>query len=198
MKRLLIALLLLFPGVAQAQTDPQEASRFIAELSDRAVEVLRDQSMDLTARETKLRQIVGNSFSVRVIGRFVLAEYWESASIAEQEEYLDLFSDYMLQTYTRRLGGYSGQTLQVNGAQKHRERDAVVDTTILQEGGENIGVRWLVRQTDQGLRVLDVILDGKSLALTQRREFGTILARENMAGLLQLLQLKVSQFSAES
>jgi phospholipid transport system substrate-binding protein len=198
LKRLLITLCLLFPFAAQAQTDPDEARAFIAELSASAVEVLRDQSMDLAAREVRLREIVGDSFSVGVIGRFVLADHWDNATEGEREEYLELFSEYMLQTYTRRLGGYSGQTLQVNGATTHRERDAVVDTTILQDGAENIGIKWLVRQTDAGLRVLDVILDGKSLARTQRREFQNILAREEMAGLLQLLRLKVSQYTVES
>lgn len=198
MKSLLFALLLLLPFAAQAQTDPDEARAFIADLSEQAVEVLRDQSMDLEAREAKLRDLVGNSFNVNVIGRFVLDEYWETATAEERDEYLSLFSDYMLQTYTRRLGGYSGQTLRIDGAQRHRDRDAVVDSTILQDGSDNIGIKWLVRRTSEGLRVLDVIMDGKSLALTQRREFSAILAREEMAGLLQLLRLKVSKYSVES
>ena len=72
----------------------------------------------------------------------------------------------------------------------------------MQEGSDNIDVKWLVRDGDsdssKGMRILDVIVDGKSLALAQRKEFTNIIAREKMSGLLNLLRLKVSKYSAQS
>lgn len=199
MPRMLAAVFVLFlyPATAQAETPPDEAAAFIEGLGDRAVEVLQDQSISLEEREAKLRGIVADSFEVREIGRFVLDKAWGRANEEERSEYLDLFSDYVLQTYTKRLGGYSGQTLKIDDSKVYRERLALVSTTVVQEGGENIKVDWLVRKRNGAIRILDVVIDGKSMTLTQKREFASIIAREDIGGLLQLLRLKVSKYSAQ-
>ena len=194
----LIFAFLLFPVVAFAQTEPERAAKFIENLGQRAVDVLRDQSITLEERESKLRGIVHESFDVDVIGRFVLAEFWKTSDAEERDEFLTLFSDYVLQTYSQRLGGYSGQTLRIDDSRSHRDKDAVVETTIIQDGTDPTTVSWLVRNTDNGLRILDVIVEGKSLALAQKKEFASILAREKMPGLLQLLRLKTSKYSVQS
>ena len=194
----LIFAFLLFPVVAFAQTEPERAAEFIENLGQRAVDVLRDQSITLEERESKLRGIVHESFDVEVIGRFVLAEFWKTSDAEERDEFLTLFSDYVLQTYSQRLGGYSGQTLHIDDSRSHRDKDAVVETTIIQDGTDPTTVSWLVRNTENGLRILDVIVEGKSLALAQKKEFASILAREKMPGLLQLLRLKTSKYSVQS
>ena len=194
--------LFLFPSVASAQTDPQAAARFISELGDKAVEVLQDQSTTLESREERLRGIVAESLDISTIGEFAVGKSWDRASQDEKEEYMELFSVYLLQIYTQRLGGYTGQTLQIDSSSAYKGRDAVVETTIVQEGSDNINVKWLVRDSDgdstKGMRILDVIVDGKSLALAQRKEFTNIIAPEKMSGLLNLLRLKVSKYSAQS
>jgi phospholipid transport system substrate-binding protein len=194
--------LFLFPSVASAQTDPDAAARFISKLGDKAVDVLQDQSTSLESREERLRGIVAESLDIKTIGEFAVGKSWDRASDEEKEEYMELFSVYLLQIYTQRLGGYTGQTLQIDASSSYKDRDAVVETTIVQEGSDNIDVKWLVRDGDsdssKGMRILDVIVDGKSLALAQRKEFTNIIAREKMSGLLNLLRLKVSKYSAQS
>jgi len=179
--------------------DPDAAAAFIEAIGEKAVEILRNQDITLEEREAQLRDIVEESFNFRAIGRFALGSAtWDAASEAEQAEYLNLFSTFLLQSYTRRFGGYSGQTLVINEASQHRDRDALVVTTIEQDGAEPTGVTWLVRETSNGPRILDVIIEGTSMALTQKREFESILAREQLAGLLELLRLRITRFSAES
>ncbi|MDW3207461.1 MAG: ABC transporter substrate-binding protein [Alphaproteobacteria bacterium] len=199
MPRMIAAIFALFllPATALAETPPDEAAAFIEGLGDRAVEVLQDQSISLEEREAKLRDIVAGSFEVQEIGRFVLDKAWERASAEERSEYLDLFSNYVLQTYTKRLGGYSGQTLTIEEAKVYRERLALVSTRIVQEGTDDIKIDWLVRKRDNAIRILDVVIDGKSMTLTQKREFASIIAREDIGGLLQLLRLKISKYSAQ-
>ncbi|MDF1750848.1 MAG: ABC transporter substrate-binding protein [Alphaproteobacteria bacterium] len=200
MIRLCIAFFVFFllPAVASAQTDPGAASKFISELSDKAVTILRDQSVSLEAREDKLRKIVSESLDIETIGKFAIDKSWERATQDERDEYLELFSTYILQIYTQRLGGYTGQTLKIDNSTAYKDRDAVVQTTIIQEGSDNMDVKWLVRDSDNDIRILDVIVDGKSLALAQRKEFANIIARDKLSGLINLLRLKVSKYSAQS
>ena len=199
MPRMLAAFFALFlmPATVWAQTPPDAASAFIEGLGARAVEVLQDQTISLEEREAKLRGIVAESFEVQEIGRFVLDKAWGRANEEERSEYLDLFADYVLQTYTKRLGGYSGQTLNIQDSKVYRERLALVSTTIEQQGAEDTKVDWLVRKKDGAIKILDVVIDGKSMTLTQKREFASIIAREDIGGLLQLLRLKISKYSAQ-
>jgi phospholipid transport system substrate-binding protein len=200
MIRLCTAFFILFlcPAIASAQTDPGNAAKFISDLGDKAVEILRDQSSSLEAREAKLREIVANSLDVKAIGEFSVGKAWDRATEEEKDEYMDLFSVYLLQIYTQRLGGYTGQTLKIEESSAYKDRDAVVRTTIVQDGSDNMEVKWLVRDNEGGMRILDVIVEGKSLALAQRKEFTNIIARDKMSGLLNLLRLKVSKYSAQS
>lgn len=191
-------LILCVPMQVSAQTDPHKAAEFINQLGGEAVEVLRDQSMTLAQREDALSDIVSKNFDVNLIGKYVLGDAWDTASPEQRDEYLDLFTTYVLKNYTQRLGGYSGQTLKIDGSRDYKGRDAVVSTTILQDGGDPINVAWLVRETNQGLRILDVIVGGKSLTLAQKKEFQSVIAREDLTGLLQLLRIKVSKYSVQS
>lgn len=186
------------PVNAAAQADPQEAQKFIKSLGDRAVEILRNQDVSLDQREAELRGVIAESFDVQTIGRFVLGNTWKTASEAQRKQYLSLYQTYTVQTYTQRLGGYSGQTLIIKDATARNETQVLVDTVIEQEGGEPIPIRWLVRSTDKGMRILDVVIDGKSLARAQNREFAAIVAKQKLDGLIQLMQLQISKFSAES
>jgi phospholipid transport system substrate-binding protein len=200
MRRFLILIFafLAVPTVASAQTSPDAAREFVKDLSAQAVVVLSDQSMSLEAREARMRDIVAENVDFRTIGRFVLGDAWKDASNAERDEYLALFRAFLLETYARRFGGYSGQTLRIEEAKPHGEGNAVVQTTILQDGGEDIRVVWLVATVEGALKIRDIVLNGKSMALTQRSDFATIVRREQIGGLLQLLRLRVSKFSAQS
>lgn len=189
---------LFLPLSAAAQADPDEARSFITSLGDKAVEILRNQDVSLDAREAELRAVVAESFDVQTIGRFVLGDAWKTASEAERADYLALYEDYTVQTYTQRLGGYSGQTLTIKDAKARNERQVVVDTVIEQDGAEDIPIRWLVLATNDGMRILDVVIDGSSLARAQRKEFAAIVAKQKLGGLLQLMRLQVSKFAAQS
>lgn len=200
MRRMAMAILfsVLLPFSAYAQADPQEARDFIASLGEKAVEILSNQNISLEEREAELREVVAKSFDVRTVGRFVLGNAWKQASESQREDYLLLYEDYTVQTYTQRLGGYSRQTLTIKDAKIHNETQSIVDTVIQQDGAEDIRVRWLVRSTDNGPRILDIVINGTSLARAQRTEFQAIIAEQDFEGLLQLMRLQVSKFSAQS
>lgn len=194
---LLFAFLAL-PTVAMAQTSPDDARTFVKQISAKAVVVLSDQSMSLEAREAEMRSIVAENVDFKTIARFVLGDSWKQASEGERTEYLKLFRAFLLETYARRFGGYSGQTLRIDSSKPHGKKSAAVETTILQDGGDNMRVVWLVADVEGEIKIRDIVLNGKSMAVTQRSDFAAIIQRDKIAGLLQLLRLRVSKFSAQS
>ena len=182
---------------AVAATSPAEAKKFIQNLGDQAVKALSDKSIPLSQREAEIRALLKKNFDLQTIGRFVLSRYWRQATADQRSEYMSLFTEYVLRTYARRLGAYGNETFTITSSRPLGSRDAIVDTQIQQQsGGQPITAGWRVRDTDNKYKIIDVVVEGVSMAATQRSEFESIVQRQGISGLIETLRAKVSAFSA--
>ncbi|MEQ8246988.1 MAG: ABC transporter substrate-binding protein [Alphaproteobacteria bacterium] len=190
-----IVAVLIVSGAAPAKAQPS-ASQFIAELGQQAIVILQSTSGSLEQREQQFRQVLAQNFDVPFIGRFVLGQSWRRATPDQQADYLALFEDFLVLTYSRRLGGYAGERLAVVGERAAGERDTVVRTLIDRAGGPPIDADWRVRATEAGFKIIDVEVAGVSMALTQRSEFASVVTRNGVNGLIEVLRARASKLSA--
>jgi phospholipid transport system substrate-binding protein len=172
------------------------AAQFIHTLGNQAIGALQSPNLTLAQREAQFRGLLAQGFDLRFIGRFVLGKHWREASPGEKSDYLALFSEYVLQTYSSRLGGYAGETLTVKGARQASEKDIVVQTQIDRPSGPPILAEWRVRVKDGQYRIIDVAVEGISMAVTQRSEFSAVVKRNGIPGLLALLRARTTKISA--
>src|SRR5919199_2766650 len=133
---LLTGLLTAAPKVAAAQ----DARAFVANLGNQAIQVL-GPSVSPAQRVARFRQLFQNDFDVPGIGQFVLGRYWRTASPQEQQEFLRLFQEYVVQAYSARLGEYGGAPFRVTGSRQAGD-EIVVTSEILRPGGSPIQVDW--------------------------------------------------------
>ncbi len=169
-----------------------DAARFIQRLGDQAIGVLRASDLTLEQRESRFRCLLSQGFDLSFIGRFVLDKYWRLATPEQQGDYLALFSEYVLQTNSARLGGYAGETMTVVGARQASEKDVVVRTQIDRPSGPPITTAWRVRTTGGRYRIIDVMVEGISMAMTQRSVFASVVQRDGIEGLLAVLRLRTT------
>ena len=181
-------------GTAQAAVN--DAARFINQLGNQAIAALRAPGLTLEQRESQFRGLLAEGFDLRFIGRFVLGKYWRMATPAQRNDYLALFSEYVLQTYAARLGGYAGQSLTVIDARQASEKDVVVRTNIERPSAPPIVAEWRVRTTDGRFRIIDVAVEGISMAVTQRSEFASVVQRDGIDGLLTILRARTTKLPA--
>lgn len=193
--------LLLFPfAPARAEASAQQvqgAARFIAWLGDQAIAVLRSDKGDLEQREAAFRRLLAQGFDVPFIGRFVLGRHWRQASPEQRHDYIALFGEFLLKTYSRRLGGYAGESLVVAGARPAGSQDIIVQTRIERPSGPPILAEWRVRVIEGQYKIIDVAVEGVSMALTQRSEFAAVVQNHGMDGLLQALRLRTQTYAAK-
>jgi len=178
-------------AVAQkAQADTEE---FIASLGDRALQVLVVDSQSETEREDAFRELLSEGFDLRLIGRYALGRYWRRATAEQRSEYAKLFEDFIVETYVARLGEYSGETLTVVSSRPD-DQDTIVTSEIVREGRPPIRVDWRVRRGEGEPKIIDVVVEGVSMLLTQRDEFASVIQRSggNVEGLLARLREKSS------
>ena len=90
-------------------------------------------------------------------------------------EYLRLFENMIVTTYAQRFSEYSGQELVVGKATKASERDTVVSSQIVQKDGPPVTVSWRVRSGASGMKIIDVIVEGVSMSVTQRSDFASVI-----------------------
>ena len=198
-RRLILTLALVaMTGVASAAyatAQPGNASQFIHQLGNQAITTLQTPGITLEEREARFRGILRQGFDLRFIGRFVLGRYWKQTAPEVRDDYLNLFSEYLLQVYSARLGGYAGETLSVIGERPAGAKDVVVSTRIERPSGPPIVAEWRVRVTDDRLRIIDVSVEGVSMVVTQRSEFASVIQRNGVEGLIEVLRARTTKMS---
>ncbi len=186
----------LLTGTTKAATPPEGAAAFVQWLADQALKVLRSPGASLSEREATLRRLLAQGFDLRFIGRFVLGRYWRRMSPSEQAEYLRLFGAYILNTYSARFGGYSGQTFEVVSARAAGKKDAVVRSLINRPNGTPVKADWRIRATGNQFRIIDISVEGVSMAVTQRSEFAAMIKNNGVDGLMTALRARADKLPA--
>jgi phospholipid transport system substrate-binding protein len=186
------------PGVSSqiAAEQGSPAGQFISKLGDQALAVIADRSLQPDQRKEKYRDILNNSFDMPTIGHFVLGRAWNTATPDQQQKYMQLFTQMVLNIYGDRLNFYSGENFKVSGVRQENNRDSVVSSEISHPNGQPpTKIDWRVRQENGRLAVIDVSIEGVSQSVTQRQEFADILEHNNnnIDGLLDMMSKKVQQ-----
>ncbi|MCI0429394.1 MAG: ABC transporter substrate-binding protein [Rhodospirillales bacterium] len=197
---LAVALAMLLPAALPAKgqdfMSAKDPAVFIDKLGEAAIQSLTAPELNSEQRRQRFRDLLHRSFNVRGIGRFVLGRYWNVATEEERREYLDLFEELVVRTYADRFSEYSGEKFAVGKVQRDAERQkyATVFSTIYRPSGQVVRVDWRVRQEEnQSWRVVDIIIEGVSMSITQRSEFASVIESKGgtVKGLIDTLRQKV-------
>ncbi|HTV44349.1 MAG TPA: ABC transporter substrate-binding protein [Stellaceae bacterium] len=196
-RRLMLGVLLTIgaagPGLAAAPSSSPAAVAFMNRLWSSALVVLNKQT-PIAERRARFRELFRNDFDCPGIARFVLGRYWRTASPEEQKEFLKLFEDYVVFVYTARLSDFNGEQFKVSGSRP--DQDAViVSTDVITPGApQPLKVDWRLINDDGQFKISDVIVEGVSMAVTQRSEFASVIQRHGgqVQGLLDLMREKTA------
>src|SRR5437868_11073941 len=161
--------------LAPAKATAQDARAFIGALGEQAIQVL-GPGVSPGQRLVRFRELFRNDFDVAGIGQFVLGRYWRTASPQEQQEFLQLFQEYIVRAYAARLGEYGGEPFRVTGARPNGE-ETVVTSEIARPNGNRIEVVWFLIGGPGRYKITDVYVAGVSMKVTQRDEFAAVIQR---------------------
>lgn len=155
----------------------QKAKEFIDEMGVRAISFLSDSRLSQSQKEQKFRQLLKTSFDMSTIARFAMGRYWRTASKSQQTEYKKLFEDMVVDVYASRFGEYKGEKFDVGSFRADGKRDFLVNSSIVPNSGSKIKVDWRVRNKNGQYKIIDVIIEGVSMSLTQRSDFSSVIQR---------------------
>jgi phospholipid transport system substrate-binding protein len=196
---LLSAPLVLLPGIRPAwATTEAGATNHIDQLGQQAFSDLGQSGLSLEEREAVFAKTLRKGFDLPLIAKFVMGKYWRRASPEQRDDYVDLFGRFVIKTYSQHLGGFAGSSFDIIGAKPIGKKDILVRTVVQRKSGPPVKAGWRVREKGDQHKIVDVMVEGISMAVTQRQDFASILKRDGVEGLLQILRAKTGRMPATS
>ena len=182
-----------FSSVSANNIDPQV---FIQEIVDDAKKILI-ASNSKEFKSEKLTEIAKEKVDIIGIGYYSLGSYRKTLNDEQKEKYNLLFKDYFLKSFTSRLSDYSDPKINVLSSEKKNENYTIVYSVLLATDKKpEVKMDWRVyTKNPQKLLIRDVIIEGLSLARTQKEEFSSII--ENNSGDINALFSKLKEFSEQ-
>ncbi len=104
-----------------------------------------------------------------------------------------MFKIYLIKSYSLKLNSYSGEIISITGSKKLNEKYILVNSKVSKEG-QNTGIEvdWRVKIEDEKMKIVDLVVEGISLAVAQRAEFTSIMKNNNDD--IEVLLLKLQNF----
>jgi len=173
----LIAVIAALAATSARAAGPADAARFIDALVADATQTLRDPLLAPPVREERLRTLLMQNFDMPRVARYVLGRYWTTASADERQAFAGLFEQWVVRSYAARLAEYRDETVKVTGARAESDTGAVVSSQIVHPNGPPTKVDWRVRNDGGAYHIIDIDVEGVSLALTERDEIAAVIQR---------------------
>ena len=183
-------LFLFFNNAFAGSSDPKQ---FIQEIVDEAKEILVDSNSD-KHKSDKLTEIALATVDIAGVGFYTLGSYRKDLTEGQKKEYTILFNKYFLKTFVSRLTDYSEPKINVVSAEKKNEKYTIVSSILLAtEKRAEVKIDWRVYTKDPNKPLIrDLIIEGLSLARTQKEEFSSII--ESNDGDINALFSKLKEF----
>lgn len=149
---------------------------FIQSTVNRAAETL-GTGLSKEERMEELKKIALETVDIRGIGFYSLGSHRKTATQEQKDEYEKVFREYFLQSFSSRLAEYSNPIIQVDSKKKINENYTIVSSTLAAtEKRPSVKIEWRVYTKNQDEPLIrDLIIEGLSLARTQKEEFNSII-----------------------
>ena len=193
MKRTVIYFLSIFFFLqVSLQSYSSNPKDFVYELVNDAISHLSNKNLSKEEKVLLLEKIALENVDIKALSLYTLGELRKSANKDNLENYQKSFEKYFLKSLTSRLQDYSSSKFEVVDTDKKSNTYTMVKSKVTpDDGGPEIKIDWRIytKNPDQPL-IRDLIVEGLSLARTQKEEFASILNSNNNDLLILISKLK--------
>ena len=171
----LILVFLFFQGSLLAySSNPKE---FVNELVKEAIDKLADKNLNKDEKAVFIEKVALENVDINALGLYTLGELRKSSDENDISKYQKSFEKYFLKSLTSRLTDYSSSKFEILGDDKKSSNYTIVKSKIIpDDGGPEIKIDWRVyTKNPEKPLIRDLIVEGLSLARTQKEEFASIL-----------------------
>jgi len=173
-----------------------EPDIFVQSTVNRAAKTLGG-NLTKEERVIKLKEIARTTVDIKGVGYYSLGVHRKNLSSEQLEKYHELFSEYFLKSFASRLAEYSNPEIEVNSKEIVNKNYTIVFSTLAAtDARPEVKIDWRVyTKNPENLLIRDLIIEGLSLARTQKEEFSSIINSND--GNIDALFESLSKFIAK-
>ena len=166
----------------------KNAENFILKTTQDAKKIILDKTIGNKDKRKQLEELSLNTVDVAGLAKYTLGQERKNLSDKQISEFISTFKVFFSKNLSNKLKDYSDQEVKITGSKKISDNYVLVNSKIVSlKDKQEIAVDWRVFLVDGNLIIRDLVVEGLSLARTQREEFASIIANKKFEGLIQSL-----------
>ena len=190
----LLSFLIGFSCPAMADIDSSKAVEHIEEVTKEGIEKIINSDASQNEKNAVFKKLFTENLDLDFIGKYVLGRYWRTATPKQKKEFIELYREFNIITWSKRFDEFKGKKFVFKGTTAaNNKKQIFVNTEVPMNGGKPATVKWRVRDNKGDLKIIDIIIENVSLAQTARNEYTAFIAKspKGIDGLLDNLRTKI-------
>lgn len=172
---------------AYAELDATAAEKFIKDTTAEGVEQIINADVSQAEKDKRFHKLLNNALDLDFIGQFVLGRNWKTANAQQRDQFITTYRDLNILSWSKRFNEFKGKNFVFKGTTPSTSKGQIfVNTVVPMEQGEPAKVLWRVREKNGNYKIVDIIIEGVSLAQASRSEY-TAFIKNNPGGLNALI-----------
>ena len=176
----------------------EAADGFLRSLTKRAFAQVGGPEIGQAEKESNFLALFREAFDLQAIGKFVLAKHWRPATQVQRDTFMATFEETQLWRFLPLFAGYSAEMIAVGRVRKDANNPAIflVSSVIQRPEAESISVVWRIVDRGDAFKVVDIVAEGVSMAISLRHEYGAVARRHGIDGLIDRMREKNRELEA--
>tara|TARA_B100000963_G_C22620665_1_gene669796 strand:+ start:1401 stop:1994 length:594 start_codon:yes stop_codon:yes gene_type:complete len=193
-KIFILKILILFFLISNVNAFEKDAEQLIQKITDNAKAIILNNDIKIEEKKKEIEKIALDVVDVDGLSRFTLGSSKKDLTNEQLEKYTKIFRIFFAKNISSRLQNYSDQNIKVIGSKKISGNYVLVKSKMISKAEkQEIKINWRVFKIKDKLLIRDLVVEGLSLAKTQREEFNSILLSKGFDGLIASLNDFISK-----
>lgn len=183
----ILASVFLFATGARADVDVAKADAFVQKVTNEGIEDIINASVPQKVKDERFEKLFNSALDLDFIGQFVLGRYWKTATPEQRKAFIKVYRELNIKTWSARFDEFKGKNFKFVGSTPSNSKNQVfINSTVAMGEGEPAKVVWRVKQNGSTFKIVDIIIENVSLAITARNEYSAFI-KNNAGGIDALI-----------
>ncbi len=189
LKKIFFYIGLILVTYTNSYSSETSAEAFVLKLTNEAKLIFNDKSLNVDSRLKKLNDLSQSYLDLDALAGYTLGDYRDKATASEKDNFNKLFREYFIKNMSSKLNDFADQEIKILNSRKINENNIIVSTKIFsKKDTQEIKIDWRIYTKESKLLARDLVVEGLSLARTQKEEFASIIASKGFVGLINALE----------
>lgn len=181
---------------ASAAVDAGNAKAFVEKVTQEGLVDIINSNVSQQEKDRRFEKLFNEALDLKFIGQFVLGRYWRTATPEQKKEFIEVYRQLNVKTWSKRFDEFRGKKFIFNGTSPSSSANQIfVNSSVPMDQGNPASVVWRVKQSGNSFKIVDIIIENVSLAITARNEYTAFIKKSpnGIDGLIKDLKAKVQQ-----